>query len=70
MPRLGGDELLRRLAGRVKVLLMSGYASHPVIVDASAHVLAKPFAARDLLARVREVLDAPLEPRAAAGDRR
>ena len=70
MPRLGGDELLRRLAGRVKVLLMSGYASHPVVVDASAHVLAKPFATKELLERVREVLDAAPEARAAAGDRR
>ena len=70
MPRLGGDELLRRLAGRVKVLLMSGYASHPVVVDASAHVLAKPFATKELLARVREVLDAAPEARAAAGGRR
>jgi signal transduction histidine kinase/ActR/RegA family two-component response regulator len=66
MPRLGGDELLRRLAGRVKVLLMSGYAAHPVAVDAGAYVLAKPFATKELLARVREVLDAPAGLRAAA----
>lgn len=68
MPRLGGDELLRRLAGRFKVLLMSGYASHPVAVDADAHVLAKPFTTKELLARVREVLDAPAGVRAAVAD--
>jgi signal transduction histidine kinase len=67
MPRLGGDELLRRLAGRVKVLLISGYASHAVVIDASAHVLAKPFSSKELLERVREVLDAPAEDRSAAG---
>ena len=66
MPRLGGDELLRRLAGRVKVLLVSGYAAHPVIVDASAHVLAKPFSSKELLERVRELLDAPPETPSAA----
>jgi len=67
MPRLGGDELLRRLAGRVKVLLMSGYAAHPVAVDAGAYVLAKPFATKELLERVREVLDAPDGLRSVAG---
>jgi signal transduction histidine kinase len=59
MPRLRGDELLRRVAGRVKVLLISGYAPHPVILDAGAHVLAKPFASKELLQRVREVIDTP-----------
>ena len=67
MPRLGGDELLRRLAHRVKVLLMSGYAGHLVLVDPATHVLAKPFGSDELLARVREVLDAPFEVQGVAG---
>jgi len=57
MPRLRGDELLRRVAGQVKVLLISGYAPQSVTLDAGTHVLAKPFASKDLLLRVREVLD-------------
>ncbi|MFO0581791.1 MAG: hypothetical protein U0229_05940 [Anaeromyxobacter sp.] len=65
MPRLGGDELLRRLSGRVRALLVSGYASHAVSLDSGAFVLAKPFSSTELLARVREVLDAPAELSAA-----
>ncbi|MBI5069935.1 MAG: response regulator [Deltaproteobacteria bacterium] len=67
MPRMGGDELLRRLAGRVRALLVSGYAAHAVSVDRAAYVLPKPFSSTELLVRVREVLDAPAEQRAGQG---
>ncbi|MBI4912284.1 MAG: response regulator [Acidobacteria bacterium] len=56
MPRLRGDVLVQRLAGRVPVLLISGYAPEQVEVAPGTRVLAKPFANRELLARVREVL--------------
>jgi CheY-like chemotaxis protein len=57
MPRLRGDELARHLAGRVPVLFVSGYAPAQVAVDLGAHVLAKPFSSKELLSRVRDVLD-------------
>ncbi len=66
MPRLRGDELARRVAGRVPVLFVSGYAPAQVDVDVGAHVLAKPFGSKELLTRVREVLDA-FQGRPAAG---
>lgn len=59
MPRLRGDELVRRLGGSVPVLLVSGYSPDQVEVAPGTPLLAKPFANRELLARVREVLDAP-----------
>ena len=64
MPRLGGVELARELAGRPDapvVLLMSGYAE--AAVDGStefpgaAGFLQKPFGAHELLGAAREALD-------------
>ena len=59
-------ELLRRVrSGRpqTKILLMSGYSQEAVfqneIVAPQTAFLAKPFTARQLTARVREVLDTP-----------
>ncbi len=65
MPRLTGPELaeqLRRSRPGIKVLLTSGYASDAVmqqgILDPSIPILQKPFTARTLAFKVREVLDA------------
>jgi PAS domain S-box-containing protein len=59
-------ELLRRVRSarpQTKILLMSGYSQEAVfqneIVAPHTAFLAKPFTARQLTARVREVLDAP-----------
>jgi DNA-binding response OmpR family regulator len=41
----------------VPVLFVSGYAPAQVAVDLGAHVLAKPFSSKELLSRVRDVLD-------------
>jgi CheY-like chemotaxis protein len=70
MPRLGGGELARRLLDQrpeLRVLFTSG---HPEPIGAApAHApepaslfLAKPFSEAELLAKVREVLDAPPAP--------
>jgi signal transduction histidine kinase len=63
MPRMGGRELVRRLAParpRMKVLYVSGYSDHTVLSpDAlGAPFLEKPFASDVLARKVREVLDA------------
>jgi CheY-like chemotaxis protein len=70
MPGVRGDELARRLAGRVPVLLVSGYAPAQVDVDPAAHVLAKPFGSKELLTRVREVLDGSGAPPAEGAETR
>lgn len=57
MQRMRGDELLQRIAGRIPGLLISGYAPNNVVLDAETNVLAKPFSTRELLTRVRELLD-------------
>jgi len=68
MPDVNGrtlaDALLSRSAA-LKVLFVSGY-THDVIsergvLDAGLHFLPKPFTSASLLARVREVLDAPVQ---------
>jgi PAS domain S-box-containing protein len=63
-------ELLRRLRAQrpdTRILLMSGYSQeavfHNEIVDPDTAFLAKPFTARQLTQRVREVLDAPASPK-------
>jgi CheY-like chemotaxis protein len=64
MPRLGGRQLYQQLkqAGRpVKFLFTSGYQPHEVAAtaapDPQVPLLPKPWELRDLLTRVREVLD-------------
>ena len=60
MPRLAGDALWSALRARPQapqVLIMSGYAPGSAAQGAFEHVLAKPFAPRELLRKVREVLD-------------
>ncbi len=66
MPRLGGREALAAVRGRrpaCPAILMSGYAPAEPGPAAPEHAdvpfLAKPFTPRDLLRRVREVLDRP-----------
>ncbi len=64
MPRMGGRELARKLEEMrpgVKVLYVSGYTANAIthhhILDAGLDFLQKPFGSRDLLAKVREILD-------------
>jgi CheY-like chemotaxis protein len=66
MPRMGGEELARRLGGlhpRMKILFMSGYSVQAVTSGGAllpgAGFIAKPFSAIDLVDRVRETLAAP-----------
>ncbi len=63
MPRMGGRELVRRLASarpRMKVLYVSGYSDDTIVSADSldAPFLEKPFASDALARKVREVLDA------------
>jgi CheY-like chemotaxis protein len=67
MPHLGGRELAERLLVRnaaLRVLFVSGYtpddALNERIQTGAAAFLPKPYRPDDLLARVREVLDAPV----------
>jgi len=64
MPELGGGELAEQLAAQrpgLKVLLVSGYTNDEVvrrgISRKNAAFIQKPFAAEDLMRKVREVLD-------------
>ena len=65
MPNMRGAELvehLRRSRPDLRILLMSGYAEEPVLHSLGRHALsflAKPFTSIELVAKVREVLDAP-----------
>jgi two-component system, cell cycle sensor histidine kinase and response regulator CckA len=66
MPGMGGRELAEQLQGRrraTRVLYVSGYSGDAMLQDGAspaeaAMLLQKPFTPRDLLQRVREVLDA------------
>jgi two-component system cell cycle sensor histidine kinase/response regulator CckA len=65
MPQMGGRELARNLAHispHVKVLYVSGYTGnaiqHHAILEQGADFLQKPFSSRELLAKVRQLLDA------------
>jgi len=67
MPKLGGRELVTRLLKRhphLSVLYMSGYTEDALgargVLEAEAILLAKPFTPQQLVARVRQVLDATL----------
>jgi signal transduction histidine kinase/ActR/RegA family two-component response regulator len=66
MPRMGGPELVRKLAdagSQVRVLFMSGYTDraivHQGVLDPGTEFLQKPFTAAALMRKVRAVLDAP-----------
>ena len=65
MPNMSGRELVERLVGRcpqLKTLYMSGYTddviAHHGVLEEGVHLLAKPFTAKTLLAKLRAVLDA------------
>ncbi len=67
MPGLSGGELYLRLQQRrpdLRVLFMSGFADDMVVrhgvIDASTPFLQKPFTARSLTRKVRDVLDRPV----------
>lgn len=67
MPKLGGRELVTRLLARhphLGVLYMSGYTDEALgargVLEAGAILLAKPFTPQQLVAKVRQVLDATL----------
>lgn len=63
MPKMGGVELAQRfleLRPGARVLYISGYAGDALsAVGPNVEVLQKPFTSDALLARVREILDAP-----------
>jgi CheY-like chemotaxis protein len=72
MPHMGGRELIDRMMPRrpdVRVLFVSGYADDTITdYDAlGAGFLEKPFAAPDLVRKVREVLDTPRKGTPATG---
>jgi len=66
LPELSGPALAKRLCllyPGARCLFMAGLPDHPEIVRAVARgqaFIAKPFAARDLVNKVREVLATPL----------
>ncbi|MCC6157857.1 MAG: PAS domain S-box protein [Deltaproteobacteria bacterium] len=64
MPRVSGAELCRRLRAEkpdLPVLFISGYTAdaivHHGVLDADVNFLQKPFTARQIARRVREILD-------------
>jgi two-component system, cell cycle sensor histidine kinase and response regulator CckA len=65
MPNMRGADLacrLRRARPNLRILLMSGYTDEPVVQFLgrdSVPFLAKPFTSIELVAKVRQVLDAP-----------
>jgi two-component system cell cycle sensor histidine kinase/response regulator CckA len=65
MPNMQGADLaehLRRVRPGLRILLMSGYTDEPVVQRLgrdSVAFLAKPFTSVELVAKVRQVLDAP-----------
>jgi CheY-like chemotaxis protein len=67
MPRVGGPELMKRLAAvapGARRLLVSGHAESDVLpaspTDVGAEFLPKPFTTERLARKVRELLDTPL----------
>ena len=74
MPRMSGKELARRLheiSPNVKVLYVSGYTvnviSHQGILEAGLDFLQKPFSSKELLMKVRELLERPCEGPTSSG---
>jgi two-component system cell cycle sensor histidine kinase/response regulator CckA len=74
MPGMSGTELVRELRARaptLQVLLMSGYARPDALGDASFEIdvpfLEKPFSARDLMDKVKELLPRDTTPSYGAG---
>jgi CheY-like chemotaxis protein len=68
MPQMSGPALVAQLRARhpgLRVLYVSGYTADALREQAESGTafLAKPFAPEALLRKVREVLDAPREPR-------
>jgi CheY-like chemotaxis protein len=68
MPRMGGRELARELKDKyptVEVLFISGYTANAIvhhnILDAGLDFLQKPFSSRELLRKVRAMLDRRLK---------
>lgn len=66
---MGGGELARRVQARrseTRVLYISGYTDDAVVrhgvLERGDAYLEKPFTSERLLRRVRQVLDAPLNP--------
>ena len=64
MPQMSGQELARRVSERspaTRILFMSGYTENAIvhhgILDVGVDLLPKPFGSRDLLRRIREVLN-------------
>ncbi len=64
MPGMNGKQLATQLTTRypaIKLLFMSGYTANVIInqgvLDADANFLHKPFNSRDIIQKVREVLD-------------
>jgi CheY-like chemotaxis protein len=69
LPRIDGRQVAEKLTSlrpEMRVLYMSGYTDDSVlrcgVLTAQTAFLQKPFAAKDLAAKVREVLDARTEP--------
>ncbi|WP_321470021.1 PAS domain S-box protein [uncultured Paludibaculum sp.] len=70
MPTMGGRQLSEALAPicrKMRVLFMSGYTQNAIVqhgvLDPGLEFIAKPFHARNLAERVRQVLSTPLRPR-------
>ena len=69
MPRIGGQELVERLAKLrpdIKAVFMSGYSGMGLIARAvpgdGVHFIQKPFQPEELAAKIREVLAPPVTP--------
>jgi len=65
MPKKNGKEVseaIRKVSPRIKVLLASGYTMNIIksneLTEGSFNFIQKPFLSKDLLAKVREILDA------------